>query len=135
MKYLGFSKRQSRKDQFMTARAVSASTGPANPPKARKSASIADTRFQKQRALRQTRCDQGNELKVGNEAGAFCYRQDMPPTNEREAAWERGDWDATWYCTECYMRYYDLEDYAAVRNMLGFTGRAAKKARYGKEEA
>ena len=25
--------------------------------------------------------------------------------------------------------------YAAVRNMLGFTGRAAKKARYGKEEA
>ena len=67
-------------------------------------------------------------------------RRDLQPhgpregggAEEREAAWERGDWDATWYCTECYMRYYDLEDYAAVCNMLGFTGRAAKKARYGK---
>ena len=35
----------------------------------------------------------------------------MPPTEERAAAWERGDWDATWYCTKCYMRYYKLKDY------------------------
>jgi len=78
MEYLGFSKRQSRKDQFMSTRAVSASTGPANPPKARKPASIADTRFEKKRELRKTRCDQCNELKGGNEAGAFCHRQNMP---------------------------------------------------------
>ena len=105
MEYLGFSKRQSRKDQFMSARAVSASTGLANPPKARKPASIADTRFEKKRELRQTRCDECNELKSGNEAGAFCHRQNMPPAGERKAAWECGDWDASWYCTECYMRY------------------------------
>ena len=48
---------------------------------------------------------------------------------EREAACERGDWDATWYCTECYMRYYNFS-YEAVIDMLGFTERAAKKARY-----
>ena len=134
MEYLGFSKRQSRKDQFMSARAVSASTGPANPPKARKPASIADTRFEKKRELRQTRCDQCNELKGGNEAGAFCHRQNMPPAGERKAAWECGDWDATWYCTECYMLYYNCS-YGAVCDMLGFTGRAGKKARYAKGEA
>ena len=132
MEYLGFTQRQSQKDKLMSTRAASASAGPAHPPKPRKPASITDGRFESKRALRKTRCDQCNELKVGNEAGAFCYRQDMPPTDEREAAWERGDWDATWYCTECYMRYYDLEDYAAVRNTLGFTARATKKARYGK---
>ena len=53
----------------------------------------------------------------------------MPLVAEREAAWERGDWDATWYCTECYMRYYNFS-YEAVIDMLGFTERAAKKARY-----
>ena len=132
MEYLGFTQRQSRKDQFMSARAASASAGPAHPPKPRKPASITDGRFESKRALRKARCDECNKVKGGNEAGAFCYRQDMPPTDEREAAWERGDWDATWYCTECYMRYYDLEDYAAVHNMLGFTERAVKKARYGK---
>ena len=134
MEYLGFSKRQSGKDQFMSARAVSASTGPANPPKARKPASIADTRFEKKRELRQTRCDQCNELKGGNEAGAFCHRQNMPPAGERKAAWECGDWDATWYCTECYMLYYNCS-YGAVCDMLGFTGRAGKKARYAKGKA
>ena len=56
----------------------------------------------------------------------------MPPTEEREAAWERGDWDATWYCTECYMRYDKLEDYAAVGGTLGFTQRARKKSRSAK---
>ena len=56
----------------------------------------------------------------------------MPPTETREAAWERGDWDATWYCTECYMLYYKLHDYAAVGAMLGFSKRADKKARSAK---
>ena len=128
MQYLGFSTRQSRKDQFMSARAVSASTGPTNPPKARKPASIADTRFEQKRTQRQTYCDHCNHLKVGNQAGAFYHRENMPPAGEREAAWERGDWDASWYCIECYMRYYNYS-YAAVCEMLNFTGRAGKKAR------
>ena len=34
-------------------------------------------------------------------------------------ALERGDWDATWYCIDCYMRYY-------IRSIA----RAAKKALY-----
>ena len=125
MEYLGFSKRQSRKDQFMSARAVSASTGPANPPKAKKPASIADTRFKKKRELRQTRCDHCNELKGGNEAGAFCHRQNMPRAGERKAAWKCGDWDASWYCTECYMRYKC--DYGSVCDKLKFTERVAKE--------
>ena len=118
----------------MTARAVSASTGPANPPKARKPASIADTRFEKKREQRQTCCDQCNDLKVGNEAGAFYHRENMPPAGERQAAWERGDWDASWYCTECYMLFYDCS-YGAVCDILGFSGRAGKKARYAKGKA
>ena len=32
---------------------------------------------------------------------------------------ERGDWDATWYCIDCYMRYY-----------ICSIARAAKKALY-----
>ena len=134
MEYLGFNERQSRKDQFMSARAASASTGPANPPKARKPAGIRDTRFEKKRELRQTRCDQCNKVKGGNAAGAFCHRENMPAAGERKAAWERGDWDATWYCTECYMVYYDCS-YEEICAMLGFTGRAAKKARYANEKA
>ena len=46
----------------------------------------------------------------------FCLGQ-----GDRKAAWEYGDWDASWYCIECYMRYYKLDDYAAVGDMLGFT--------------
>ena len=45
MEYLGFSKRQYQKDQLATTCAVSASTGPAHPPKPRRPASITDTRF------------------------------------------------------------------------------------------
>ena len=129
MEHLGFSKRQSRKDQFRRPRAVSASTGPANPSKARKPASIADTRFQKQRELRQIRCDHCEQLKGGNAAGAFFHRKNAPCAEEREAAWERGDWDATWYCTECYMLCYD-RSYEDVCNILGFARRETKKARY-----
>ena len=130
MEYLGFTRRQSQKNKFMSARAASAPARPAHPPKPRKPASITDTRFEAKRGQREARCDQCNELKRGNEAGAFCHTQDMPPTDERKAACERGEWDATWYCTECYMRYYHLKDYEAARAMLGFAERAEKKARY-----
>ena len=134
MERLGFSKRQTLKDQFRRARAASASTGTANPLQARNPASIADTRFEKQREQRQIRCDHCEQLKGGNAAGAFCHRKNMPPAGERQAAWERGDWDATWYCTECYMLYYD-RSYEDVCNILGFAGRDAKKARYAKGKA
>ena len=134
LEYLGFSKRQSQKDQFMSARAVSASTGPRNPPTRRRPACITDTRFEKRRDLRTTRCDECGAQKFGNKAGAFCHSHDMPPAGEREAAWECGDWDATWYCTECYMRYYDCS-YEAACDMLGFSERDAKKARYAYAKA
>ena len=38
-------------------------------------------------------------------------------------ALERGDWDATWYCIDCYMRYY-----------ICSIARAAKKALYAHGE-
>jgi len=129
MERLGFTKRQSLKDEVLRARAASASTGPANPTQARNPASIADKRFEKERELRQIRCDHCKQLKGGNAAGAFFHRKNMPPAGERQAAWERGDWDATWYCTECYMLYYE-RSYEDVCNILGFARRHAKKARY-----
>jgi hypothetical protein len=118
MEYLGFSKRQSKKDAWIRA---------AHPRRPRTPATIADTRFEKKRALRETRCEQCGELFSGNEAGAYCHRENMPPAGERKAAWERGDWDATWYCIGCYMDYYDCSP-KAIFDMLGFTERAAKKA-------
>ena len=60
----------------------------------------------------------------------------MPLAGERQVAWEEGNWDATWYCIECYTKYYfdDLPDgdskHIAVCEMLGFTIRAAKKTRH-----
>jgi hypothetical protein len=92
-------------------------------------ATITDTRFLRERVLRETRCEQCGKPFSGNEAGAYCHRENMPPAGERKAAWERGDWDATWYCIGCYMEYYDCSP-KAIFDMLGFTGRAAKKARY-----
>ena len=108
---------------------TSASTDSALPPKLRTPASIADTRFEKKREMRKARCSQCGELKGGNASGAFCHRKTMPLAAERKAAWECGDWGATWYCTECYMRYYNFS-YEAVIDMLGFTEGAAKTARY-----
>ena len=134
MERLGFTKRQSLKDEVLPARAASASTGPANPTQARNPASIADTRFEKQREQRQIRCDDCKQLKGGNAAGAFYHRKNAPCADDREEAWKRGEWDATWYCTECYMLYYNCS-YGAVCDMLGFTGRAGKKARYAKGKA
>ena len=138
MESLGFSKRQSKKDQFMRACAASASTDPSNTPKPnhlkRKPAFISDTRFAKERKLRKTRCGQCDDLFGGNEAGAFWHRENMPPPGERKTAWESGDWDATWYCIGCYMRYYNCTREAIV-DMLGFTARAAKKACYADRKA
>ena len=49
-------------------------------------------------------------------------------------ALECGDWNATWYCTDCYMKYYNCS-YVAVCDMLGFSDRAEKKAKYAYKEA
>ena len=81
--------RLSQKDQFMSARAASASTSPTNPPKPRTPARIADTRYEIKRELRKVRCDHCHELESGNAAGAFWHRQNTPTAGEREAAWER----------------------------------------------
>ena len=98
-------------------------------PKAKKPARIDDTRFAKERELRHTRCDECKQMKGGNEAGAFCYRENMPAAGEREAAWVRGEWDASWYCTQCYMLYWKCS-YEEVRDRLNFSERAGKKARF-----
>ena len=113
----------------MSTRAASASTGPAKTRKAKKPASIIDTRLAKERELRQTRCDQCTEWKSGNDAGAFYYRENMPPAGVRRAAWESGDWDASWYCTQCYMLFWNCS-YWEVFDRLNFTERAEKKARF-----
>ena len=52
-------------------------------------------------------------------------------------ALERGYWDATCYCIDCYKRYY-ICSYRAVCHRLGSIARAAKKALYdlgGKQNA
>ena len=54
-----------------------------------------------------TCCGRCGHLKGGNEAGALCRGRNLPPVGERQAAWERGDWDASCYCIDCFMRYYD----------------------------
>ena len=136
---LGFSKRQDQKNQYSkSAHAAGASTRPPNPSSPRKLAHITDTRFAQQRDKRYTRCDERGELKSGNEAGAFCHKvPDTPLAGDREIAWKAGSWGATWYCTGCYTKYYfshlpnDHSKYLAVCVMLGFTGRATKKARHG----
>ena len=121
--------RLSQKDQFMSARAASASTSPKNPPKPRTPARIADTRYEIKRELRKERCDHCHELESGNAAGAFWHRQNTPTAGEREAAWERGEWDANWYCADCHMEYHSCS-YERVCDMLGLTRRNAKNARY-----
>ena len=88
----------------MSARAAGASTRPPIASRPRKPANIIDTRFGKKRDKRQTSCDQCGEWKSGNEAGAFVHRQDMPLAGERKVAWEEGNWDAAWYCIECYTK-------------------------------
>jgi len=108
-------------------RAASVSTGFVNPPKPRNPAIIDDSRFDKSRGQREHRCDKCEKLKVGNRAGAFRHIKNAPRAGDRKAAWERGDWDATWYCTDCYKLYYNCS-YDAVFDMLGFTERAAKIA-------
>ena len=55
------------------------------------------------------------------------------PTAYWSFALERGDWDATWYCIDCYMRYY-ICSYRAVCHRLGSIARAAKKALYAHGE-
>ena len=134
MQLLGFTKQQSGKDPCTSARAYSFSTGPANPPKASKPAIIEDSRFGKDRELRRIICDWCYELKVGNEAGAFWDREAMPVAGARQAAWERGAWDASWYCIDCYVLYYNCS-YEAVYHKLGFSKRAQKKARFAKGRA
>ena len=119
MERLGFTTRQAQKNKFMAACVATL----------RRPGFIYDTRFDKTRATRQTVCDGCKELRCGNAAGAFYYRVGMPVAGERKAAWERGDWDATWYCVHCYMKLYGCSHWT-VCEWLGFHERASKKAWY-----
>ena len=71
MEFLGFTTRQSQKDNSWP-HAPSAPLRSA--PLSRNPSIITDNSFDKKRTLRTTRCDQCGELKGGNEAGAFCHR-------------------------------------------------------------
>ena len=67
-------------------------------------------------------------LKGGNEAGALCRGRNLPPVGERQAAWERGDWDATCYC---HIASCGIMTASAV--VTGSCDRAAKKAKCNSE--
>ena len=53
----------------------------------------------------------------------------MPPAADREAAWLRGDWDATWSCVDCFMEYYNCSR-ADVHEILVFAERSDRKSYY-----
>jgi hypothetical protein len=78
--------------------AAPAATGQAAP---RRPSKIIDSRFDKRRCDRAICCDGCRYWYRGNAVGAFCHTRGMPTTLFRRAAWERGEWDATWYCIEC----------------------------------
>ena len=89
-----------------------------------------DTRFGKEKALRQICCDGCGDWFHGDNVGAFL----VSPTVlviRRKAAWQAGYWDATWYCLACHRRPRETDDDVMARK--GFTDRMQKKARYAKE--
>ena len=61
-----------------------------------------DSRFDKRRALRAVCCDGCENWYQGNAVGAFWHTSDMPAPLFRREAWELGEWDASWYCIDCY---------------------------------
>ena len=128
MEYFGFTRRQAQKEEFMSTRAASASAGPAHPRKPRKPATITDQRFETRRAQRVVVCDDCGGVKRGNDAGSFWQWRNMLPTGERRVAWERGDFDARWYCIECYRRFWGLRNHEDVYHWLNWSSRARKKA-------
>jgi len=91
---------------------------------------ISDTRFDKERRHRGIRCDGCRELKQGNAVGTFAAlsRRWLAPACRREA-WERGEWNASWYCVECYADYWECE-LEEVKDYLGFSRRRIEKEEF-----
>ena len=71
---------------------------------------IIDSRFEKGRCVRVVCCDECGNWYQGNAVGTFCDTVDMPAPELRRAAWERGDWDASWWCIECYADYLQCSE-------------------------
>ena len=90
---------------------------------------IVDSRFEKGRSDRAIRCDGCRVWHRGNVVGTFWWRRGMPSAGLRRAAWERGDWDASWYCIPCCAKYWDCSD-CEVRAFLGFSARQAQKDKF-----
>ena len=65
----------------------------------------------------------------GNGVGAFWHASYAPAAEFRREAWERGEWDASWYCIDCYAEHWACSE-AQAREYFGFTARQARKNQY-----
>ena len=81
---------------------------------------IIDSRFEKGRCARSICCDNCHDWYHGNAVGTFWHTQNMPAPACRRAAWERGHWDATWYCKKCCAEYWHCSK-EQVMDYLGFS--------------
>ena len=77
------------------------------------------------------RCDECSYWFTGNAVGAFRHTGDMPAVEFRREAWERGDWDASWYCIQCYAEHWNCTEKEVMVN-LGFSKRQDQKNQYSK---
>ena len=66
---------------------------------------IRDLRFEKGRLRRDICCDGCGWWFRGNAVGAFYDTERMPAPEFRRWAWERGEWDASWYCIACFAKF------------------------------
>ena len=92
-------------------------------------ADVTDERFMVDRKRRWVRCDDCGFEKRGDAAGRFLCREGMPDAGRRWLAWWLGNWNATWYCVECYARVRCTTP-DAIRRDFGFTERAERKRSY-----
>ena len=92
-------------------------------------ADVTDERFMVDRKRRWVRCDDCGFEKRGDAAGRFLCREGMPDAGRRWLAWWLGNWNATWYCVECYARVRCTTPHA-IRRDFGFTERAERKRSY-----
>ena len=63
--------------------------------------------FEKNRDERVYRCDRCGLRFKGGSVGRFCHVDPIPAAKFREAEWERGKWNATWFCISCHAEVLD----------------------------
>ena len=90
---------------------------------------IRDLRFEKGRLRRDILCDGCGFQFRGNAVGAFYDTERMPSPEFRRPAWERGEWDASWYCIGCFADFWHCSQ-ERVMERLGFTTRQAQKNKF-----